>query len=136
MSVRLLSDGALVDIAKQIEYWRESAVEDFEAARVLITSGRYRHGLFFAHLSIEKLLKACICKVTGDVAPRFHNLVRLAEIAKLELSDEILDILAEMNAYNLEGRYPVPFLPNITEQEAQRCMAKSEEVIQWLTQQS
>ena len=125
----------MVDIAKQIEYWQEGAVEDFEAARVLVASARYRHGLFFAHLAIEKLLKACICKATENVAPRFHNLVRLAEIAEVELNDEILDILAEMNEYNLEGRYPVPFLPTITEQEAQRYMAKSEEVIQWLTQQ-
>jgi len=36
----------------------------------------------------------------------FGNLVRLAEIAKLNLKPAQLDVLAEMNAFNIEGRYP------------------------------
>jgi len=42
---------------------------------------RIRHGLFLANLALEKALKALVCKATRDLAPRIHNLVRLAELA-------------------------------------------------------
>ena len=125
----------MVDIAKQIEYWSKSAVEDIEAATDLITNAKHRHGLFFAHLALEKLLKACVCKATGAVAPRIHNLSRLAESAGIEIKDEMLDFLAEMNEFNMEGRYPVPFLPATSKQEAEAYITKSKEAIEWLTQQ-
>ncbi len=66
----------MIDIAKQVAYWREGAVEDWEVARDLIERGKTRYGLFFVHLSLEKLLKAHVCRHTQDVAPRLHNLVR------------------------------------------------------------
>jgi len=52
----------MVDIDKQIAYWRDSANEDWAVARQLVDNSRIRHGLFFAHLTLEKTLKALICK--------------------------------------------------------------------------
>ena len=52
----------MVDIDKQISYWKESADEDWAVAQQLLGSGRTRHGLFFAHLTLEKMLKALVCK--------------------------------------------------------------------------
>ncbi len=75
----------MIDIDKQIAYWRDSADEDFAVARELVRRTRIRHGLFFAHLALEKALKAHVCRVTQDIAPRVHNLVRLAELAELDL---------------------------------------------------
>lgn len=75
----------MIDIDKQIAYWRDSADEDFAVARELVRWTRIRHGLFFAHLALEKALKAHVCRVTHDIAPRVHNLVRLAELAELDL---------------------------------------------------
>jgi len=98
----------MVDIPKQVNYWKQSVQEDFEAAVQLIDWGKIRHGLFFAHLSLEKLLKAAICQNTQQMAPRIHNLVRLLEISGLNPPDTIFNFLAEMNTFNLEGRYPVP----------------------------
>jgi HEPN domain-containing protein len=69
----------MVDKDKQVVYWRQGFEEDREVAQSLIDSGRIRHGLFFLHLSAEKLLKAIICARTGDLAPRMHNLIRLFE---------------------------------------------------------
>ena len=86
-----------------MKYWRNGAAEDREVAQELIVSGRVRHGLFFAHLTLEKLLKAHVCRHTQDLAPRLHNLVRLAELAALPLSQAQIDILAEMNAFNMKG---------------------------------
>jgi HEPN domain-containing protein len=76
----------MINIEKQVAYWRDGAVEDWEIAQELIERGRTRHGLFFVHLSLEKLLKAHVCRHTQDLAPRLHNLVRLAELAALPLS--------------------------------------------------
>ena len=68
-----------MDVSEQVAFWRTSAREDFEAACELVEAGRTRHGMFFAHLAIEKALKAHVCMRTSRVPPRVHNLVRLAE---------------------------------------------------------
>ena len=96
----------MVDIKKQISYWKENADEDWAVAQQLLESGRTRHGLFFAHLALEKMLKALVCKNTGDLAPRIHNLNRLIDLAGVVSSPVQTDILAEMNAFHIEGRYP------------------------------
>ncbi len=125
----------MVDIPEQIRYWQNGAVEDWQAADQLIAGDKIRHGLFFAHLSLEKILKAHVCKSTGKIAPKIHNLVRLAETAGLKLPDDKLDFLAEMGEFNLEGRYPVSFLPKITNQEAKEYIKKTKEVLEWFSRQ-
>ena len=75
----------MIDILKQIDYWRSGAEEDWSVAKKLVKEKKVRHGLFFAHLTMEKLVKAHVCKKTVDLAPRIHNLVRLAEISSLAL---------------------------------------------------
>ena len=95
-----------------------------------------RHGLFFAHLALEKILKALICSRTHDVPPKRHNLTRLGELAGLKLSDQQADVPADMNQFNLEGRYPEFHMFQVSPQEAKEFMARSEEVLIWLTRQS
>jgi HEPN domain-containing protein len=122
----------VVDIAQQIHYWRSSAEEDWDVACHLLESRRMRHGLFFAHLAVEKLLKAHVCLHTQDIAPRTHNLVRLAELAGLALTAAQTDVLAEMNEFNIEGRYPGLLLPAPSVEEAREHLARAEEIRQWL----
>ncbi len=43
----------MIDIQKQIDYWRNGAVEDYDVAKSLIDQRKIRHGLFFAHLALE-----------------------------------------------------------------------------------
>ena len=126
----------MIDIEKQINYWRDGAIEDWDVARDLVEKNRSRHGLFFAHLSLEKALKAHVCRVTADLAPRIHNLVRLAEIAKLNLQSAQLDVLAEMNAFNIEGRYPDSLSAPPEKKEAARYIRQAEKVFKWLIQLS
>jgi len=124
----------MVDISQQVVYWRNGAKEDWEVANQLVDSGKTRHGMFFAHLALEKLLKAHICKKTEKLAPKSHNLVRLAEIAALQLKPQDLDTLAEMNEFNLEGRYPITFVSPPTKKESQAYMKKAKGIFEWLTQ--
>ena len=123
-----------MDIAKQVQYWRVGAVEDWEVAVELIDAGRTRHGLFFAHLALEKLLKAHVCRTIGDLAPRIHTLLRLAERAGLPMSESQRLFLARFDRYQLEGRYP-DMLPAPPDTEtAREEMKQAQEVFEWLTQ--
>ena len=122
----------MVDIEKQIAFWRSSAEEDWDVARQLVANERMRHGLFFAHLALEKILKAIVCKHSQDLAPKLHNLSRLFELAGLALDTGKMEVLAEMNAFHIEGRYPESLTKPPTKIEALNYMARAEEVFQWL----
>ena len=122
----------MVNIDKQITFWRAGAEEDLAVARDLIKRNRIRHGLFFAHLALEKALKAHVCRVTQDIAPPLHNLVRLVEMTDLDLQSAQVDILAEINPFNMEGRYPDTLSPPPSQEEAQNYISRANEVFQWL----
>ncbi len=122
----------MINIEKQITYWSEGSQEDWAVARELIESGRPRHGLFFAHLALEKMIKAHICRCTQDLAPKIHNLLRLIELSGLCASQDQLEILAEMNAFNIEARYPESLIPLPTLAEAREYFKRAEEAFQWL----
>lgn len=122
----------MIDINKQIAHWQQGAQEDLEVARNLVLQGKIRHGLFFAHLALEKQLKSLVCKQTGQLAPPIHNLVRLAEKAGVSLRDEQLDLLADVNEFNIEGRYPELLLPSPSNEEAQHYMEKILEMLECL----
>jgi len=125
----------MIDIQKQVIYWRDSANEDWQVADELIQTGRFRHGLFLVQLALEKILKAHVCLHTQDLSPRIHNLTRLAEIAALQLAPHQFDVLAEMNTFNIEGRYPNEIFPVLTKEEAYAYRNRAEEVFRWLMSQ-
>jgi HEPN domain-containing protein len=122
----------MIDINKQITYWRQSAEEDLSVAQDLVARDKLRHGLFFAHLALEKILKAHVCKATGELAPKTHNLVRLSEKALLKLSDNQIDLLAEVSEFNIESRYPEMLLPPPSREEAARYIIRIQEVLKCL----
>jgi HEPN domain-containing protein len=125
----------MIDIEKQVSFWREGAKEDFAVAWELMENGRVRHAFFFSHVALEKAIKAHVCRATRDLAPRIHNLVRLAQLAGISVSREQLDTLGKMNVYNIEGRYPDLSLPFITPEEAGGYMVRAQEVFEWLMSQ-
>jgi len=57
-----------MDVEKQADYWKIGSQEDLAAARHLMEKDHCRHALFFAHLAIEKALKAHVCRCTKDLA--------------------------------------------------------------------
>jgi len=122
----------VIHVDKQIAYWRRSAEEDWAVAQELLAGGRTRHGLFFAHLALEKLLKAHVSRHTRDLPPRIHNLVRLAQLAALQPDSQQLEILADMNAFSIEGRYPETLAPPPTTEEAYIYMERAQKVWEWL----
>jgi HEPN domain-containing protein len=90
-----------------IEYWIQTAEKDWVVVKNLFEKANYPHSLFFAHLVLEKLLKAHFVKDNeGDHPPRTHNLIRLASQTRLIISPEDLLLLDRMNDFQMEGRYP------------------------------
>jgi predicted nucleotidyltransferase len=58
-----------------------------------------------------------------------HHLVKLAETAGLSLNKRQIDILAEMNAFNIEGRYPDSLISLLSQVEAQACLLRARRFI-------
>jgi HEPN domain-containing protein len=125
----------MFDLDKQVAYWRDGSEEDWTVAQELVDNGRIRHGLFFAHLALEKMLKAHVCRATNNVPPQIHNLVRLAKIANLPLANDQRVLLGRFNQYQLEGRYPEELPQPLTKREAKNELKAIEEILEWLKNQ-
>jgi len=125
----------MLDISKQVEYWRSGATEEWEFAAHLLDEKRYRHGLFFLHLAVEKLLKAHVSRKTGDIPPRTHSLRWLSELAGIDFSEQDRAFLAELSIFNIEGRYPDSYEALPTGEEMQRIRLETERVYLWLLNQ-
>lgn len=53
---QLARQTVMFDIEQQADYWRQGAQEDWDAGQALVERGYLRHGLFFVHLALEKIL--------------------------------------------------------------------------------
>lgn len=73
----------------------------------LLKGKSYIQALFFAHLVLEKILKAHWVKDNEEnTPPKIHNLLNIFAKTSLQLPDTDKDFLAIMNQFQLEGRYP------------------------------
>ena len=92
---------------KQVDYWKKGSDEDWESVRRMVESTQEYHWcLFVMHLSMEKALKGLVAKKIGDPPPEIHNLVRLADLADLELTEQQVLLLEQVNQFCLASRYP------------------------------
>ncbi|MBK8510761.1 MAG: HEPN domain-containing protein [Saprospiraceae bacterium] len=84
-----------------------SAIDDWQTVLTLFENQRYVHSLFFAHLSMEKLLKAnwVRCQLE-NIPPKTHNLVKLLYDTDFDLIHEDINFMQAFNDFQLEGRYP------------------------------
>ena len=131
-----MKDEPELDIEKQVAHWRTGADEAWEAAVDMINKDRrIQFGLFFVHLALEKIIKAHIWRVREKIPPHIHNLVRLAELAELPLSDKNKKALAEINEFNIEGRYSDLLGPPISFQDARGYLRKAKGTFEWLKNQ-
>lgn len=117
----------MIDINKQINYWENGAASDIETAELLITGKKYIEGLFFCHLTIEKIFKALVIKKTNLLAPKTHNLNYLCELTGIVLSDENTVFMSVLMKYQLEGRYPeyYPKVPSFETVNDYLCKTKA-----------
>lgn len=125
----------MTQLEKTIGYWRESADNDLGVAKKLFGSKDYDYCLFFCHLALEKLLKALVIQKTDRHAPLIHSLVRLAELAELELSPNQIADMEEITRFNISGRYPeekAVFRKSINKPFANKYLSITQSLIIWL----
>lgn len=92
---------------EHMKYWLESAKHDLKTAEHLFKSKRYDWCLFLGHLVLEKTLKALWIKnKSNNHPPRIHNLLKIAEEAKIKLIENQKVFLLNVNDFNIETRYP------------------------------
>ena len=122
----------MIEKKKQIKYWMQGADSDIDTAEILIKNNKFLHGLFFCHLTIEKIIKAHLVKSTNLIPPKSHNLFRLLEKAGIKLVDEDAEFLGILMKYQLEGRYP-DYDPNIPDKnQVNDYFFKTKEILSWL----
>lgn len=127
-----------MDKKQFVEYWLNSAEHDLDVAETLFQNRKYDWCLFIGHLVIEKVLKAFYVRDTGESPPWIHNLIRLAENTALHLTDEQKQLLAKINDFNVEARYPDykhVFYKLCTREFTEEYFAKIKEVYKWLLSQ-
>ena len=117
---------------KHLMHWLAGAGEDLWVGRDLIARGRPRHGLFFVHLALEKVLKTQVCRATGEYPPKIDNLVRLSELLGVCPTQEHMKTFTDMDVLNQEGCYSEPPPSPPTPSEIQDILARVEEVWRWL----
>ncbi len=124
-----------ISIEKQIAYWRTGALESMDDAAYLVNGGRISLGLFAAHLSIEKAMKAHVVKITKKMPPKIHDLLRLAEIGQVTISLAQADFLSKMNLYQIEGRYADQAFQIPSLQKTKEHLKYAKEIMEWLISQ-
>lgn len=128
---------ATFDVSKTTRYWIDSAAYDLETGKSLLEAKRFPYALFFGHLALEKTLKALVVKATQAHAPYTHSLTLLASKTNVDISESMLDQLAEYTEFHLESRYPdekKEFYEKCTEQFAQEKFREMEDLHTWLMQ--
>lgn len=93
-------------VKKLIDYWAGTALYDYQTMLSLFKSKRYANTLFFSHIVLEKILKAHVVKDIKKAAPYTHDLVRLYKLSKLSLDEEKINLLYQINDFNIRSRYP------------------------------
>ena len=95
-----------MDKNEHIKYWLSSALRDWDVALDLVKTKRYMYAMFFAHLVVEKLLKAHWVKEHEEnYPPRLHNLNALYDKLNFELPSDLKDELSIITSWNIEARY-------------------------------
>jgi HEPN domain-containing protein len=82
-----------------VKYWQDSAEMDFQAMETLFKNGHFVWALFVGHLVVEKLLKAYYFKRVDSDSPQIHNLLKIAEKAQFELSEDQKIFLDEVTTF-------------------------------------
>lgn len=121
---------------EHVTYWLESAKHDLDTAESLLGLSKFDWSLFIGHLVIEKTLKAIfVNKNDNKVPPKTHNLLKLAELSFLELTENQKVFLGEVNDFNLETRYPdykFEFYNRCTSEYTNQYIKDIKEFCEWL----
>lgn len=120
------------------DFWKTTANEALASAKTLFQAKRFDHALFFCHLALEKMLKGLVWKKTNNPPFPIHDLVKLAEQARLPLSVKQQEQLKEITTWNIEARYDTykrDFYHKATSSFTREWMTMAKEIFVWIQNQ-
>ena len=122
---------------KLFNYWIEGSEKNFDDMVAIFNAKRYDWALFLGHLTLEKLLKAIYAKTHVDkpIAPKIHDLVKLAQYSDIPLDKEQTRKLASINNFCIEARYTNEksnFYKVCTKEFAEQKINEIKELRKWL----
>lgn len=122
---------------ERVKYWIDSAIYDFQSAKVMLDGKRYLYVGFLCHQTIEKIFKACYSDISDEIPPYTHQLLKLARLTGLydQLSEEFKDTLDILDPLNIETRYPShkeELLKSLTDERCKNILKRTEELYLWI----
>ena len=123
-------------VNQHVQNWLDSARYDLGTAEHMHETGRYIYTVFFCHLAIEKVLKARIQHVSGELPPRTHSLRHLVERGGLALPDDLLEFVSMLSDVSVPTRYPDDFAKLIEAYDrpvATRYLRQTREAFEWIS---
>ena len=127
-----MSDGPKFNAEKHIARLREGAEQALSDALYLAKDKRIFLSLFAAHLAVEKAIKAHVVKDINDIPPFIHNLPKLAELARIELTEKQGSFLADLTFHNISGRYQESVGAPPPLSEVKSIIRQAKEMTEWL----
>ena len=124
------------DAEKIAAQWRKLGETKWRTAKGLFTLGHRADALFFCHLSMECKLKEMVTKKTNDPPPYTHDLLKLARMMQLEISEERRRQFDEMSTFNIRARYDdikLAFHKKATKAYTEKYMRITESLLTWLS---
>jgi HEPN domain-containing protein len=121
----------MININRQIEYWQKGSISDLETAYILVGNKKPVQGLFFCHLSIEKIIKALVAKTAQEIPPKSHDLFYLCSKAGIVIPDEQAAFMQILMKYQLEGRYPEYFPKPPPPEKTKEYLMKTKQLFEW-----
>lgn len=122
---------------KAVLNWIKTSDYDITTAQAMFQSRRYVYVIFMCHLSVEKLLKAIVCRLTKRVPPKTHDLFLLIKLADLKLAQGFQLLIAHLNTASIPTRYPED-ISKLTKQynrhTAERYLDETKRFLKWLKQ--
>lgn len=125
-----------------LKKWILFAEADLDAAKRLFQSPKptqwtYLLILWHCHQAVEKGLKMVVVKKEKELL-KIHDLLRLAKIAEIILSEEQKRFLENLNEFYIRPRYPdmlYPPLPHPNKKLTENYLSKTEKLFIWLQKQ-
>ena len=122
---------------KDVRNWLDLSHYDLKTAEAMFSTRRYLYVLFTCQQAVEKMLKGLVVKNTQQFPPKTHNLIRLAQLAAIELDKRQSEFLNDLSFYYLETRYPEEIRAiskKINREMASDYLKKTKEMLRWLRQ--
>ena len=122
---------------KVVSEWVEISEYDLKTAEAMLATARYLYVAFMCQQAIEKILKALYVQQKGELPPRTHNLLYIADMLEMNMEEDNKTWLSQLNQFYLEGRYPderVELAMSIDQQKAREILDKTTGVWQCLKQ--